>query len=116
MKQLLLLLLLLCLGVTHVQADTLTDPTKPDSNESTFIYDKDPKSVMTMALKLTAIISNNQTKQAIINGISFAEGQQVQGYKVILISQNHVLLDGLDGKQTLFVNNNNIKKDINNGF
>ena len=71
---------------------------------------------MAMALKLTAIINNNQTKQAIINGVSFAEGQQVQEYKVILISKNHVILDGLEGKQTLFVNNSNIKKDINNGF
>ena len=66
-------------------------------------------------LTLTAIINNNKIKQAIINGKSFAEGQQVQGYRVIFISQNHVVLTGSDGKQTLFVNNNNIKKDANNG-
>jgi hypothetical protein len=35
---------------------------------------------------------------------------------VILISENHVVLDGSDGKKTLYVNNNNIKKDANNGF
>jgi MSHA biogenesis protein MshK len=110
------LLLLLCLGLTHVQADTLTDPTKPSPNTSMLNTGKDPKAAMTMALTLTAIINNNQTKQAIINGRSFAEGQQIQGYKVILISQNHVILDGSDGKQTLYVNNNNIKKDANNGF
>jgi MSHA biogenesis protein MshK len=113
MKQ---LLLLLCLGLTHVQADTLTDPTKPNPNTSTFNTGNDPKAVMTMALKLTAIINNNQTKQAIINGRSFAEGQQIQGYKVVLISENYVILDGSNGKQTLYVNNNNIKKDANNGF
>jgi hypothetical protein len=35
---------------------------------------------------------------------------------VILIGKNHVELDGTNGKQILFVNNNNIKKDTNNGF
>jgi MSHA biogenesis protein MshK len=113
MKQ---LLLLFCLGMANVQADILTDPTKPSLNKSMFNPGKDSKTIITMALKLTAIINNKQNKQAIINGISFAEGQQVQGYKVILIGENHVELDGTNGKQTLFVNNNNIKKDTHNGF
>ena len=77
---------------------------------------QDPILLNPSVLKLTAIINNNQNKQAIINGRSFTEGQQIQGYEVILISQNHVVLNGSDGKQTLFViNNHNIKKDINNG-
>ncbi len=105
------LLLLLCF-----HANTLQDPTKPSPNKSMFNTGQDPNILAPMTLKLTAIINNNQNKQAIINGRSFAEGQQVQGYKVVLISQNHVVLDGSDGKQTLFVNNNNIKKDTNNGF
>ncbi|MFT4807215.1 MAG: MSHA biogenesis protein MshK [Paraglaciecola sp.] len=113
MKQ---LLLLFCFGITNVQADVLTDPTKPSLNNSIFNSGNDSKTITTMALTLTAIINNNQIKQAIINGISFAEGQQVQGYKVILIGENHVELYGTNGKQTLFVNNNNIKKDTNNGF
>ena len=113
MKQ---ILLLLCLCLTNVQANTLTDPTKPSTNTSIFNTGKDSKKVKNMALKLTAIINSHQTKQAIINGVSFAEGQQVQGSKVILISKNHVIMDGSDGSLTLFVNNNNIKKDINNGF
>jgi MSHA biogenesis protein MshK len=112
MKQ---LLLLLCFGLANVQAETLTDPTKPNPNKSIFNAKKDPKGVMT-ELTLTAVINNNQTKQAIINGRSFAEGQQIQGYKVILITKNHVVLNGTDGKKTLFVNNNNVKKDTNNGF
>ena len=78
--------------------------------------DQDSKDLTAIGLKLSAIINNNQNKQAIINGVSFAEGQKVQGYMVVLISKNHVLLDGSDGKKTLFVNNNNIKKDTNNGF
>jgi MSHA biogenesis protein MshK len=73
MKQ---LLLLLCLVLTQAQADTLTDPTKPSPNKSIFSTGNYPKAVMTEALTLTAVINNNQTKQAIINGRSFAEGQK----------------------------------------
>jgi MSHA biogenesis protein MshK len=109
-------LLLLCFGLANVQAETLTDPTKPGPDKLIFNTNQDSTTAMTTALKLTAIIHNNLNKQAIINGISFAEGQQIQGYKVILITKNHVVLNGADGKQTLFVNNNSIKKDTNNGF
>ena len=112
MKQ---LLLLLCFGLASVQANTLNDPTKPNP-KSMFNSEQNAKALTTLGLKLSAIINNNQNKQAIINGISFVEGQVIQGYKVILISQNHVVLDSSDGKKTLFVNHNNIKKDANDGF
>jgi MSHA biogenesis protein MshK len=110
------LLILLCFGWVSTQADTLKDPTQPSTNRSMFNIVQDAKTLTTTTLKLTAIINNKQNKQAIINGESFAQGQQVQGYKLILISENHVVLDGTNGKQTLFVNSNNIKKDVNNGF
>jgi MSHA biogenesis protein MshK len=113
MKQ---LLLLLFFSLASVQANTLQDPTKPSPNKSMFNNSQNPSTMTVMALNLTAIINNHQNKQAIINGKSFAEGQQVLGYKVIFISENHVLLEGSDGQQTLYVNNNNIKKDTNNGF
>jgi len=113
MKQ---LLLLLCFSLVNVQAQTMQDPTRPSPNKPMFNTVQDPILLNPSVLKLTAIINNNQNKQAIINGRSFTEGQQIQGYEVILISQNHVVLNGSDGKQTLFViNNHNIKKDINNG-
>lgn len=114
MKQ--LLLLLLCFGLASVQANTLIDPTRPSPHKSMLNTDKNSKDMTSPGLTLSAIINNNHSRQAIINGISFAEGQQIQGYKVVLISQNHVLLDGSDGKKTLFVNNNNIRKDANDGF
>jgi MSHA biogenesis protein MshK len=113
MKQ--LLLLVLCFGLTSAQANILIDPTRPSPNNTLFNTSQNSSTLTLQVLKLTAIISNNESKQAIINGRSFAEGQQVQGYRIILISQNHVILDGSEGKQTLFVNNNNIKKDANNG-
>ena len=111
LKQLLILFLV---GACTVQANTLKDPTQPKS--ALLGNGQDPNAMAKMALKLTAIIDNSKTKHAIINGKSFAQGQQVQGYKIIVISQNHVILDGSNGKQTLYVNNNNIKKDTNNGF
>jgi MSHA biogenesis protein MshK len=108
-----LLLLFFCL--TNAQANTLEDPTKPNRNDHISTVYENSDELAPAALKLTAIIINSISKQAIINGISFTEGQQVQGYKVIFISQNHVVLNSSDGKQSLFVNNNNIKKDANNG-
>lgn len=110
------LLFLVCASLASAQANTLQDPTKPKPSSSLSNSDKGPKNPMQVALKLTAIIDNNQFKQAIINGRSVVEGQLVQGYKVVLISQGHVVLDGSKGKQMLYVNNNNIKKDTNNGF
>lgn len=111
-----LLFIVLCCCIISAHAQTLLDPTKPSPKQSVLNAGKDSASLLSKALKLTAIINNNQHKQAIINGKSFTEGQQIQGYKVIFISQNHVLLDSSDGQQTLYVNNNNIKKDTNNGF
>ena len=113
MKQ--LLLLALCFSLTGTQANTLEDPTRPSQNKPRFNVGQSSSVSTPSLLKLTAIISSRASKQAIINGRSFAEGQQIQSYKIILISQNHVILDGLEGRQTLFVNNNNIKKDVNNG-
>ena len=110
----LLLLFYFCLG--NAQAITLIDPTKPSPNKSMIKASQDPMAITPTTLKLTAIINSNQNKRAIINGRSFLQGQEVQGYKVILISKNHVILNNSDGKQTIFVNNNNIKKDVNNGF
>lgn len=110
------LLLLVFFSLASAQAKTLQDPTKPSPNTSILSTGQDPSATLPMALTLTAIIHNNQNKHAIINGKIFAEGQQVQDYTVIFISQNHVLLAGSDGQQTLYVNNSNIKKDANNGF
>ena len=110
MKQL-LLLLYFCL--VNVQASTLQDPTRP--NKLSFNIGSDSVVLLPSALKLTAIISSNQNK-AIINRKSVIEGQQVQGYKVILISRNHVILSGSEGNQKLFVNNYYVKKAANNDF
>ncbi|MFT5840876.1 MAG: MSHA biogenesis protein MshK [Flavobacteriales bacterium] len=113
MKQF-ILLLYFCLA--NAQASTLKDPTKPSPSKPVVSTGKGQNILAPLGLKLTAIINNNQNKQAIINGKSFTQGQRVQNYTLILISQNHVTLNGSDGQQMLFVNDNNIRKDINNGF
>ncbi|WP_299072272.1 hypothetical protein [uncultured Paraglaciecola sp.] len=105
-----------CFCLSHVQARTLQDPTKPHPSKPSLHSNQNAAAMTPMALRLTAIINNNQSMQAIINGTSLIQGQQIQGYKVILIGKNHVILDGLEGRKTLFVNNNNIKKDTHNGF
>lgn len=109
-----LLLILFSFALASVQADTLKDPTKPTPSKVSSLGDG--ASEMSKTLKLTAIIHSSRSSQAIINGQSFVEGQQVLGFKVTLISKNHVVVDSSEGKQTLYVNNNNIKKDANDGF
>ena len=112
------LVIVLCLffGIADLQANTQVDPTKPILNNSMSGVDGDKNAMLSEGLKLTAIINKNQYKLAIINGKSFLEGQQVQGYDVVVISQNHVILNGSEGKKTLYVNNNNVKKDANYGY
>ena len=112
------LIIVLCLVFCNAQAQVvvLQDPTKPSVNKLMSNADTGKGALAPSALQLTAIINNNHHKMAIINGKSFVEGQEVQGYSVVLISQNHVILNGLEGKQTLYVNNNNVKKDTNNGY
>lgn len=112
------LVIVLCLfvGLADVQANPLIDPTKPSIKSIMDSGDSSKNPLQTMGLKLTAIINKDQHRLAIINGKSFFEGQQVQGYEVVAISQNHVILNGLEGKKTLYVNNNNVKKDANYGY
>jgi len=110
------LILLLCFCLANAQASALKDPTQPNPSKPRFNSGQGQNLLAPLALKLTAIINNNQNKQAIINGKSFTRGQQIHDYTLILISQNHVVLENSNGQQMLFVNDNNIKKDTNNGF
>ena len=112
----LVIVLCLFLGIAQLHANTQVDPTKPSVNNTITGVDAGKNSMLPEGLKLTAIINKDQHKLAIINGKSFLEGQQVQGYDVVVISQNHVILNGSEGKKTLYVNNNNVKKDANYGY
>lgn len=98
-----------------MQSSALQDPTKP-SNHIQSNDSQNQQASSSEMLRLTAIMISKQHKQAIINGESFEEGQSIQNYKVLSIAPNQVILHGSDGDQTLVINNNDIKKDINNGF
>jgi hypothetical protein len=109
----LILILLFSLGANLCFADTVQDPTKPTGTRS---VNSSSKTLSSSKLILNAVMINPQSKQAIINGKGYVKGQSVLGFKVLSIDRNQVVLIGSSGKKTLFVNNNNIKKDVNNGF
>ena len=67
-------------------------------------------------LKVSAIFATGQHKWAIINGKNYSEGQTVLGNKIVTIEQHRVVLSGHDGRKEFFINNNNVKKDVTNGF
>jgi MSHA biogenesis protein MshK len=99
--------------VSVVSAKTIVDPTRPNAHvtqKKGALQNTKPEFV------LSAVFINNKNKYAVINGENYQEGQEVQGNKLILVSQNHVVLNVADGKKTLFINNHSIKKDINNDF
>ncbi|KXI30102.1 hypothetical protein [Paraglaciecola hydrolytica] len=104
-----LLLLLLLSAPLSVQGKT--DPTRPQNYTKNMLSEEQNNE-----LSLSAIFVTGNTKQAIINGLSYGEGQSVYAYKVVSISANKVELSGPQGKQLLFINNNNVKKDAKNGF
>ncbi|WP_340676969.1 hypothetical protein [Paraglaciecola sp.] len=104
-------LFILYLFNSQLWADTLVDPTRPQNLGKTMISEEQNNKMSLSAIFITA-----NTKQAVINGNSYAEGQAVLAYKIVSISPNEVELIGPQGKQLLFINNDNIKKDADNGF
>ncbi|MDU0353127.1 hypothetical protein RS130_03550 [Paraglaciecola aquimarina] len=65
---------------------------------------------------LNAVFVNGQNKYAVINGKQYQVNDLVLGNKLIQIEQNQAVLNTSSGQKTLFINNHNIKKDINDGF
>lgn len=110
------LLVVLCILAVSANAQNLQDPTKPLVNSNLQTGASSQKDNGSQGFELTAIMIREQHKQAIINGQSVEEGQILQDYQVISISQHKVVLSGVDGEQSLVINKNNVKKDINNDF
>ncbi|MFT2092277.1 hypothetical protein [Paraglaciecola sp. 2405UD69-4] len=108
---------LLLIGTTDLCiADVLLDPTKPSHMQSGNNSITVNPAAGETTLILNAIIHSPYSKQAIINGKPYLEGQPISNFRVLTIGKNQVVLTGLSGTKTLYVNNSNIKKDINNGF
>lgn len=92
-------------------ADAQVDPTRP-VYDSKKMQDREQIS----ELQLSAVFISSNGKHAVINGKSYSEGESLLAYKVASISPNQVELVGPQGKQLLFIHNNNVKKEAENGF
>jgi MSHA biogenesis protein MshK len=104
-------LFFLCWFHPHLWAESLVDPTRPQNKGKQMLVEEQNKELLLSAIFITA-----NAKQAVINGQSYSEGQRVLAYTVASIRQNVVELNGPQGKQSLFINNDNIKKDADDGF
>lgn len=102
----------LCVG------QVLVDPTRPAySNNMIGMSGQDSDSNGPKPLKLSATFINGQNKHAIINGISYEEGQSMHGFELISIAKNMITVKNTDGQKTFYVTNSfNIKKDTTNDF
>lgn len=93
---------LLALCSVSVQA-AISDPTFPVG----FIESHAKK---TNALDLTAILISPYRRIAVINATPVATGALIAGYKVIDIQPNYVVLDGIQGRITLFLLSHTVLK------
>src|SRR5690348_10359405 len=81
----------------------LRDPTRP-----LILLEKEGPELQTSALQ--AIIISKGRRLAIFNGQPLYLGSELAGFKVVGIDPNTVHLEGPDGKMTLFLFNQTIKK------
>ncbi|MFT4939356.1 MAG: MSHA biogenesis protein MshK [Paraglaciecola sp.] len=111
-------LLFLTLLSTLCVGQVLVDPTRPSiSNSRIIVKGEDPASYGAKPLQVSAIFINGQNKHAIINGISYKEGQSMHGFELISIAKNMITVRNTDGQKTFFVTNSfTLKKDTTNDF
>ena len=82
----------------------LLDPTRPALSQVP------PSSGLEQITGLEAIIISKNTRFAIFNGLTLRVGMPFAGFRVVAITPNTVHLEGPDGKMTLFLFNQKIKK------
>ena len=111
-------LLFLILFSTLSVGQMIVDPTRPANSSSTAAMPgEDAGSNGAAPLKLSATFITGQNKHAIINGISYQEGQSIRGFELISIAKNMITVKNTDGQKTFYVTNSfNIKKDTTNDF
>jgi hypothetical protein len=76
----------------------LRDPTYPEG----FI---DQSTILTHPVTLSAILISPDRRVAVLNDQPAMVGEEVSGYKIIEIQPNFVVLDGAQGRITLFLLN-----------
>jgi hypothetical protein len=84
----------------------LRDPTRP--NDLSFLPGAE-----TGSLEVNAIILSDQRQRAVINGVIVKIGDQVFGRKIIGIDANSVHLEGVNGRMSLFLVKQPVKKQVN---
>ena len=104
-------MLLLLIATVPCFVHAQVDPTRPQ-HYSKKMQDGD----QVREFVLSAVFISANSKHAVINGKSYSEGESVLAYKVTSIKPNQVELVGPQGKQLLYINNNNVKKEADNGF
>lgn len=82
----------------------LRDPTRPENVQEVFNVNQ------LHSYELQAIISSQDERMAIFNNQTVRVGDQMGAFQVTEITANTVHLDSPDGKMTLFLFNQNIKK------
>ena len=84
----------------------LMDPTRP------LIFQENAAQPLQTS-DLQAILISENRRIAIFNGQTLHLGSELGGFKVVDIEPNTVHLEGPDGKMTLFLFNQTIKKSVN---
>ncbi len=92
------LVLLACLLGSPVQAEVLQDPTAPLAGTG---MATGPGSKVAGLPKLQSIILGNGPALAVLNGQSYRIGQRVDGYQLVAISADSVVLEKAGKRQSL---------------
>ncbi|MEP4891238.1 MAG: hypothetical protein ABJV04_14520 [Aliiglaciecola sp.] len=108
----------ICIGMLlcfSLQAKQLIDPTKPKGAGLLTLKSSEGEDGPAPII-LTAVFIKANSKVAVINGESVAEGQTWRGNQVKKINKDGVVLV-VDGRETdLLLNQHSIKKDASNDF
>lgn len=116
-----LLTLLTSLPILAVQAQTLTDPTRPVNVDWSASASDDRQADGFPALKLEAVFISEHGRYAIIDGATLNEGDKFKGFTLMSVTSKGIVLAGeVRGapmqRRFLLTQNNDIKKYSSNDF
>ena len=83
------------------QADKIHDPTKPRAGMGQAVTAGKPQ--QELQIRLQGILNNQNKKLAIIADEIFQEGAQVNGYKIIKINNNNIIITKAGVLKRLYV-------------
>jgi hypothetical protein len=99
-----------------VQAQVQLDPTRPPEQDTQVLAGQSGVDSGGQ-LRVSAVFISGSNKHAIVNGEFLSEGQLWQGFEVLEINPEGVVLASQEGYTTILIDKKlNIKKDSENGF